>query len=87
MKNKRFSARLPGRKDRIAIKTTFLDLLKEITDLTKDDAVVLEVVKRIFNSHRVRLVRTLAPVRLVNGKAARRVMRRNRPSSNTMWAY
>jgi len=87
MKNKRFSARLPARKDRMAIKTTFLDLLKEITDLTKDDTVVLEVVKRIFNSHRVRLVRTLAPVRLVNGKAASRVMRRNRLPSNTMWAY
>ena len=85
MKNKRFSARL-ARKDRMAIKTTFLDLLKEITDLTKDDTVVLEVVKRIFNSHRVRLVRTLAPVRLVNGKAASRAMRRNRLPSNTVWA-
>lgn len=86
MKNKRFSARLTGRQGRTAIKTTFLDLLKEITNQTKDDTVVLEVMKRIFNSHRVRLVRTLAPVCLVNGKAASRAMRRNRLARHTAWA-
>ena len=30
-----------------------MDVLKELTNLTKDDALVLAVFKRIFNSHRV----------------------------------
>ncbi len=48
-----------------AIRTSLMDLLKEITALTQDDAVALAVFKRIFNSHRVRLARTLAPVEIV----------------------
>jgi hypothetical protein len=58
------------------ITTSFMELLKIITGLTKDDAVVLEIVKRIFDAHSVRLARTLAPVRLVNGCVSRRAARR-----------
>lgn len=47
-----------------AIKTTFMELLETLTQLTQDDAVVIAAVKNIFQSHRVRLERSLAPVRL-----------------------
>ena len=47
------------------IRTTFMDLLQELTDLTKDDALVLAALKNIFDCYNVRLVRSLAPVRLV----------------------
>ena len=47
------------------IRTTFMDLLQELTNLTKDDAFVLAALKNIFDCHNVRLVRSLAPVRLV----------------------
>ena len=53
-----------------------MDVLKEITKLTKDDALVLAVFKRIFDSHRVRLARTLAPVKLVEDKGSTRRARR-----------
>jgi hypothetical protein len=66
MKNARFSTGLKKRRNRPAIKTTFMELIREITKLTKDDALVQEIVKRIFASHRVRSTRTRAPVRLIN---------------------
>jgi hypothetical protein len=47
------------------VRTTFMDLLQELTNLTKDDALVLAALKNIFDCHNVRLVRSLAPVRLV----------------------
>ena len=47
-----------------AIKTTFMELLETLTQLTQDDALVIAAVKSIFQSHRVRLERSLAPVRL-----------------------
>ena len=42
-----------------------MDLLQELTNLTKDDTLVLAALKSIFNCYNVRLVRSLAPVRLV----------------------
>jgi hypothetical protein len=61
MKAKRSSAISAVGAKRATIRTTFMDVLKELTKLTKDDALVLAVFKRIFDSHRVRLARTLAP--------------------------
>ena len=75
MKNKRFSAFPAARSDRAPLTTSFMELLKVITRLTKDDAVVLEIVKRIFHSHRVRFTRTLAPVQLINGNVSRHAAR------------
>jgi hypothetical protein len=63
---------------RVFVKTTVLDLLKELTALTKDDALVLAAMKNIFATRNVRLARTLAPVRLVGSQA----LRRHRP----VWA-
>jgi hypothetical protein len=47
-----------------SIKTTFLELLETLSRLTKDDALVIAAVRNIFQSHNVRLERSLAPVRL-----------------------
>jgi hypothetical protein len=48
-----------------SIRTTFMDMLQELTNLTKDDALVLAALKNIFDCYNVKLVRSLAPVRLV----------------------
>ena len=47
------------------IRTTFMELIEELTKLTRDDALVLAVVESIFGSYRVRHARSLVPVRLV----------------------
>ncbi len=86
MKAKRSSAISAVGVKRATIRTTLLDVLKELTHLTKDDAVVLAVFKRIFDSHRVRLVRTLAPVKLVEGKGSTRRARRTGFNRTKVWA-
>jgi hypothetical protein len=47
------------------IRTTFMDLLQQLTDLTKDDALVVATLKNILDCYNVRLVRSLTPVRLM----------------------
>ena len=86
MKAKRSSAISGVGVKRATIRTTLLDVLKELTHLTKDDAVVLAVFKRIFDSHRVRLARTLAPVKLVEGKGSTRRARRTGFNRTKVWA-
>jgi hypothetical protein len=48
-------------------RTTFMDLIRELGQLTKDDDMVVAAVKSVFNSHNVRFAHSLAPVRLVAG--------------------
>ena len=86
MKAKRSSAISAVGVKRATIRTTLLDVLKELTHLTKDDAVVLAVFKRIFDSHRVRLARTLAPVKLVEGKGSTRRARHTGFNRTKVWA-
>jgi hypothetical protein len=64
------------RPGRTLIRTTVLDLLKELTALTQDDALVMAAMKNIFATRNVRQARTFAPVRL----AAPRFRRRHRPA-------
>lgn len=59
------------------IKTTFLELLDELSSITKDDDQVLAAVKNIFNSYKIRFTHTLAPVRLVADDESTRELRRN----------
>ncbi len=42
-----------------------MDLLHTLSELTKDDRMVLSAFKSIFDSYNVRLVHSLVPVRLV----------------------
>ena len=59
----------PHRKNHTtAIKTSFMELLQELTSLTKDDTLVLATMKEISASYRVRFVRKLVPVRLVGSE-------------------
>ena len=57
-----------------SIKTTFLELIEELAQLTNDDNLVVAAVHNIFRQHHVTLTRTMAPVKLVT--AARPVQRR-----------
>ena len=59
-----------------SIRTTVLDLLKELTKLTKDDVLVVAAMKSIFDSYDVRLARSMAPIRVVIADRSRRVHRR-----------
>jgi hypothetical protein len=52
---------------RTPIQTTFMDLIRELSQLTNDDGMVVAAVKRVFNSHSVRFGHSLTPVRLVAG--------------------
>lgn len=65
-----------GRPKKAPIKTSFMELLEELTRLTPDDTLVLATIKNIFTSYRVHFGRSLAPVRLVNGEISARKLRR-----------
>ena len=65
-------AKSAPRSRRTLIRTTVLDLLKELSALTKDDALVIAAMRNIFATCNVRLSRTLAPVRLVASDARQR---------------
>jgi hypothetical protein len=67
MTKKRVRTKSPHRIKKTSIRTTVLDILEELTALTKDDTLVMAAMKNIFATHNVRLARTLAPVRLVSG--------------------
>jgi hypothetical protein len=47
------------------IRTTFMELIQELSSLTSDDSLVVAAVKSILDTHNVRLSRSLRPVRLV----------------------
>jgi hypothetical protein len=47
------------------IRTTFIELIQELSNLTSDDSLVVAAVKSILDTHNVRLSRSLLPVRLV----------------------
>jgi hypothetical protein len=64
-----------------AMQTTFLDLIRELGQMTDDDRMVIAAVKRVFNSHSVRFAHSLAPVRLVAAREnlKSRARRRGKP--------
>ena len=68
------------------IKTTFMELLDELSSITNDDALVMAAVKSIFNSYKVRFTHTLAPVHLVGGDDTRELRRANLGRRSSAWA-
>ena len=64
----------------VSIRTTFMELLWELSRLTIDDALVLAAVKNIFQTYSVRLAHSLAPVRLVGAQVPIRSTIRGRVS-------
>ena len=87
MKYRRAKSQLIEQPKARPIKTTVMDLLEQLTSLTKDDAVVLALMKSIFACYRVRLAGSLAPVRLVNDDFSARAARRsNLGRRSSTWA-
>lgn len=60
--------RTQGKKHETPIRTTFWELIDELSSMTKDDNLVVAAVKSIFHNYGVRYGRSLAPVRLVGPK-------------------
>ena len=48
-----------------SIKTTFMELIEELSELTPDDGAVIAGVRSIFATHTVRLTHCLTRVKLV----------------------
>ena len=61
MIKKRMRIKAAHRPKTTSIRTTVLDLLEELTALTKDDALVMAAIKNIFATYDVRLARSLVP--------------------------
>ena len=68
------------------IKTTVMELIESLSSLTHDDALVVATVKNIFAAYQVRLTRTLAPVRLVNGEFSTKAARHHLGKRSSAWA-
>ena len=68
------------------IKTTFMELLDELSSITKDDEQVIAAVKNIFRSYKIRFTHTLAPVRLVGGDEMRELRQTNLGRRSSAWA-
>ena len=75
MKHNRVERRKSAREK--PIKTTFMELIRELSSLTSDDYLVVAAVKRIFDTYNVRLSRSLFPVRLVPAGSPLRVRRKS----------
>jgi len=79
--------RIKNHHPRKPIKTTFMELLDELSSSTNDDAQVLAIVKNIFSSYKIRFTNTLAPVRLVGGaKKTSQLRRANLGRKSSAWA-
>jgi len=47
------------------IRTSLIELIEELSNLTSNDSLVVAAVRSIFDSHRVRLAGSAVPIRLV----------------------
>jgi hypothetical protein len=47
------------------IRTTIMELLRTLSDLTRDDRIVLAAFKSIFDSYNVRFAHRVVPIRLI----------------------
>src|SRR5437867_13388955 len=64
------------------IKTTFMELIQELTKLTQDDSLVLAAIRNICGTYNVVATRTLTPVNLVpSTHPAQHRLKRRRTSS------
>ena len=54
------------------IRTSFWELIDELSSMTKDDNLVVAAVRSIFHNYGVRFGHSLAPVKLVGGAVAPR---------------
>lgn len=69
-----------SRSDNTSIRTNLMEILQSLSSQTSDDNLVLAAIKDMFQSNRVRLANTLAPLRLVEASVPVRPVRRSRRS-------
>ena len=86
MRRKQNGKQAMSREKNGPIRTTFMELIEEITNLTRDDALVLAVVRSILGSYRVRLAHTMAPVRLVSAQESMTQNKNRRGQRLPTWA-
>lgn len=70
MRHKQNGKQVMSREKNGPIRTTFMELIGELTNLTRDDALVLAAVRSILGTYRVRLTHTMVPVRLVSAQGS-----------------
>ena len=70
MRRKQNGKQVMSREKNGPIRTTFMELIEELTNLTRDDDLVLAAVRNILGTYRVRLAHTMAPVRLVSAQGS-----------------
>jgi Holliday junction resolvasome RuvABC endonuclease subunit len=83
MKEKRIGRRGMSQAETAPIRTTFMELIQELSKLTQDDSVVMAAVRNIFTTYNVVATRTLAPVKLV---ATVKPIRARANRRGTCWA-
>lgn len=79
MKPSRPASRAVNRSNDIPIRTTFWELIQELSAMTKDDSLVIAAMKSLFATHHVRIGPGLAPVRLVSGESPAKPRLKGRP--------
>ncbi|MGH7853827.1 MAG: hypothetical protein ACREP3_10330 [Candidatus Binatia bacterium] len=77
-KSAKNSKKVLAQRKRALVKTTFLELIGNLIDRTPDDTALIASVKRIFDISDVRVVRSLAPLRLVAKEGVSKANRRAR---------
>ena len=77
MKHNRVERRKSAPVKHTAIRTTFMELIQELSNLTSDDSLVVAAVKSIFDTYSVRLSRSPLPVRLVAAGTSIRAHRKS----------
>lgn len=76
MKAKRTSKKGLGPRKHTKIRTTIMELMQEITNLTHDDNLVIGTMKSIFGSYKVRLAGAPVALRLVGAADSPRIFRK-----------
>ena len=70
MKSNRKTRQTMAARRRAPIKTSILELVQALSNMTSDDNLVIAAVRTIFGAYNVRLAGAPVPVRLVNSDMA-----------------
>jgi hypothetical protein len=76
MKAKRSGKRSVGQRKPAKIRTSLMELMQELTNLTHDDNLVIGTMKSIFGSYKVRLAGAPVALRLEGTASSPRVFRK-----------
>jgi hypothetical protein len=69
MKRTRPATLVANRNNNISLRTSFWELIQELSAMTKDDKLVIAAMQSIFATHHARIGSSLAPVRLVSSES------------------